>query len=323
MNVFRKYKPEKIEDFDLERYIDNDFLNIVIIGENGTGKTTLLNTIIKTYLKKIHNENYENSANVFRINNLKDCGISFYRTEVKNFCQFPSKKKKLLVVDNLEMVDKSIQSIFKYYMEKWGHNFYFIATTSNTHKINESLLAKTYQLLLPKKTTSQMRTILDNVCENEQIEMMEEAKNYIITHCNGKIKILFMFLQKIYYLNRKIDISLIEENFTMLSQNDFHTYFEACKKCDYETAFKYINKFLNKGYSICDIFDEMFRYIKTDANTNTNTENGFDEETKYEIIKLISRYVLVLNTIHEENIEFYFFTNSLMELLKERENTTL
>ena len=323
MNVLKKYKPIKIEDFDFDenyktnlfKFIHNNFMNIVIVGENGTGKTSLLNAMIKNYLSteinNIDNQDQELS-HVFRINNLKDCGITFYRNEVKNFCQFPSKRKKLLVVDNLEMVDKSIQAIFKYYMEKWGQNFYFIATTSNPHKINESLLAKTYQLMLPKKTHSVIKIILNKICSAEKICVTNDAKDYIITHCNGKIKLLFMFLQKVYYLNQKITIEMIENNFTMISHDNFKHYFEACKTKDFKCAFESINKFLSKGYSICDIFDEMFCFVKIQENKGI-----FDEETKYEIIKLISKYILILNTVHEENIELYFFTNKLMKLLNQ------
>lgn len=326
MNIFKKYKPVNLDDFDFEEnykrslneFVNKEFLNIIIIGEDGTGKTTLLNSMIMNYLNAINDNDSKNnsissleSSHVFRINNLKDCGITFYRNEVKNFCQFPSKRKKLLVVDNLEMVDKSIQSIFKYYMEKWSNNFYFIATTSNPHKINESLLAKTYQLLLPKKSSLTIRNILENICMSEKICITSDAKKYIINQCNGKIKILFMLLQKIYYLNEKINLELIEENFTMLSHNDFKEYFDACKENNYKSAFELIEHFLSKGYSICDIFDEIFHFIKIQDSSN----DIFNEETKYEIIKLISKYTLVLNTIHEENAELYFFTNTLITLL--------
>lgn len=321
MNVLKKYKPENIENFDfdktyketLNKFIHNDFMNVVIIGENGTGKTSLLNAMIKNYLNTVLHSDVEQdeySCHVFRINNLKDCGITFYRNEVKNFCQFPSKRKKLLVVDNLEMVDKSIQAIFKFYMEKWKNNFSFIATTSNPHKINESLLAKTYQLILPKKSPSLIKMILNKICVNEKICITNDAKDYVITQCNGKIKLLFMFLQKICYLNQKITIKIIENNFTMLSQNDFKYYFEMCKQNNYDTAFQCIDNFLNKGYSICDIFDEMFNFVKNQENSPI-----FTEESKYKIIKLISKYILILNTQHEENIELYFFSNKLMKLL--------
>lgn len=315
MNIVKKYEPKEIEDFCFDEkykkrinmFIEKGFLNIIIVGPHGSGKTMFLNSIINKYFKTKHSEKIDNT-NIFRINNLKDCGISFYRNDVKNFCQMPSKEKKLLVVDDLEMIDKSIQVIFKYYMEKWGNNFFFVATTTNPHKINESLLAKIFQINIPKKTTSTLEYILDNICSKEKICITKEAKKYIAFQSNGSIKLLFAFLKKIYYLNEKITVSLLEDNFTIISKSEFINYFEACKARDYQKAFEIINGFFTKGYSICDIFDEMFRFVKESPN------NIFQEEDKYKIIKLISKRMIILNTIHEENIEIYFFTKYIVDL---------
>ena len=71
-----------------------DNLNILFIGNNGSGKTTLIYTIIREYYKcgTIPNNN------ILTINNVKDQGIHYYRSEVKTFCQTPSiipKKRNL------------------------------------------------------------------------------------------------------------------------------------------------------------------------------------------------------------------------------------
>ena len=40
----------------------------------------------------------------------------------------------------------------------------------------------------------------------------------------------------------------------------------------------------------------------------------FDEEMKYKLIELISKYILIVNTSHDEEIELYFFTNNVVAL---------
>ena len=40
------------------------------------------------------------------------------------------------------------------------------------------------------------------------------------------------------------------------------------------------------------------------------------EEAKYEIIKLICKYIIIFYNIHEEEIELAIFTNNLIQLLK-------
>ena len=95
-----KYKPKNLNDFNFEpdfkfilnKFIENDLLNILFVGDSGSCKTTLINIICKQY----YGEDYDKN-NVLIINSLKEQGISYYRTEVKTFCQticsIPNKKK--------------------------------------------------------------------------------------------------------------------------------------------------------------------------------------------------------------------------------------
>ena len=93
-----KYKANHINDFNLTQhdkelltiYINIDNLNLIIYGNIGTGKTSLANYIISEYYnyplldKDIINNIQGN--NILYINLLKDQGINYYRTDVKNFC---------------------------------------------------------------------------------------------------------------------------------------------------------------------------------------------------------------------------------------------
>ena len=62
-----------------------DNLNLLLVGDMASGKTTLLNVIIREYYKDIHPKIY--SDNILYINSLKEQGIHYYRTDVKTFCQ--------------------------------------------------------------------------------------------------------------------------------------------------------------------------------------------------------------------------------------------
>ena len=69
-------------------------LNILLVGNSGCGKTSLLYATIREY----YNSKNIPNQNVLYINNLKEQGIQYYRTEVKTFCQTPSMifgKKKI------------------------------------------------------------------------------------------------------------------------------------------------------------------------------------------------------------------------------------
>ena len=97
--ILYKYQPKHISEFDhddqtlrfIKAMIEIDNLNILLFGDAGTGKTTLLKAIVKEY----YNSNIIKD-NILYINNLNEQGISYYRNEMKIFCQSGSliKNKK-------------------------------------------------------------------------------------------------------------------------------------------------------------------------------------------------------------------------------------
>ena len=99
-----KYKPKTIDAFEMDSklinllnlFIETDNLNIILLGNSGSGKTSLINCIIRKYYNLQENEHLDEN-NILIINSLKEQGISYYRNEVRTFCQtmcFIPKKKK-------------------------------------------------------------------------------------------------------------------------------------------------------------------------------------------------------------------------------------
>lgn len=97
-----KYQPLYLNDFQqldtntvmlMKSLIHLNNLNILIIGDSGTGKTSIINSIIREY----YGNDY-NIENVLILNSLKEQGIQYYRNDLKIFCQTCSlikNKKKL------------------------------------------------------------------------------------------------------------------------------------------------------------------------------------------------------------------------------------
>ena len=68
---------------------------------------------------------------------------------------------------------------------------------------------------------------------------------------------------------------------------------------------KLLYNIYDKGYSVMDILDNYFLYIK---NTTILTE-----DQKYNIIPIICKYITIFHNIHEDEIELSLFTNNLIE----------
>ena len=100
----KKYQPQKYPDFIidpdyiklLKTMINMNNLNILLIGNNGSGKTSLIEATIREY----YNLEQIPKHNVLIINNLKDQGIQYYRNEVKIFSILKLFKPKFLYIIN-------------------------------------------------------------------------------------------------------------------------------------------------------------------------------------------------------------------------------
>ena len=70
-----KYNPKSLQDFEidpqilqlLQTFIDIDNLNLLLVGNSGCGKSSLINTIIKEYYKDDYDANNILTINSFKI----------------------------------------------------------------------------------------------------------------------------------------------------------------------------------------------------------------------------------------------------------------
>ena len=114
-------------------------------------------------------------------------------------------------------------------------------------------------------------------------------------------------MEKFNLINEEITIKEAKSICTNISFYEFESY---TKKWyinkNYKGAIDQIYKIFDKGYSVMDILDCYFTFIKmTDL---------LDENLKYKIIKLICKYITIFNTIHESEIELALFTYDLFNL---------
>ena len=310
-----KYKPLWLNDFELEddlrlllnTFIEMNALNILFIGDSGCGKTSLINAIIHEYYGQL---SHCNSENILYINNLKEQGISYYRNDVKTFCQTASTisgKKKILVVDDIDYINEQSQQVFRNYIDKYSHNVHFIGSCINTQKVIDSLQSRLTIIKKRNLPEHKLINIIDKICRNENIVMSSDVINFIISISNKSVRIIVNYLEKFKLLDREITIDLANKICTNISFHEFNDYTNMCKnEKNLRGAIKLIYKFSERGYSVMDILDNYFVYLKATPLLT--------EDEKYTIIPYICKYITIFNNLHEDDIELAHFTNNLVNL---------
>ena len=318
-NLFNiKYQPKKIEDFEFDEKLKQLFINMVImdnlslmiIGNSGSGKTTLINVLINEYYKDINNQNRNN--NIMIINTLKEQGIQYYRNEVKTFCQIPSNiknRKKIIVLDDIDLINEQSQQVFRNCMDKYSHNVHFICSCINTQKVIESIQSRMINIKLTLLTKEKLKKIFNKIKTNENFIIDKDAENFILNISNNSIRILINYMEQFKLINKNIDYELVNKLCTNINFNEFNEFLNLCMKNKLEEAVSIILNIYEKGFSVIDILDNFFIFIKINSNLS--------EVYKYELIKLLCKYITIFNNIHEDEIELCLFANNIIDTFVE------
>lgn len=316
--LINKYKPNSIKDMILDenfinfvyKLINTETMNLIIVGNTSSGKTTLLKLIIEEYFK---NENYK--SNILYIHGTKDQGIQYYRNELQIFCKSCStikNKKKMIIMDDFDLINDQSQQVFRNVMDNYGNSVLFIMTCINPHKIINSIQSRQLMLNIPICNIKHIINKCRSIIIKENIQLNTEVLEYIIRISNYSIIRIINYLQKIQLIGEEINMNNISNVVTHINFNEFYEYFEFLKKEDFYSAISILTNLIYNGYSVIDILDSIYIYLKQSIKIDLSEKN------KYLIIQLICKYITIFYNIHEDDIELIFFTNNVYSILKKK-----
>ena len=328
-----KFKPTMFLDFEIDQdiilllrtLISMNNLNILFVGDIGSGKTTLIDALIKEYYnttnatatatsnasathKVIEPKAY--ADNIMHINSLKEQGINFYRNEVKTFCQTCSSiknKKKIVVLDDVDLINEQSQQVFRNCIDKYSNNVHFISSCSNTQKVIESIQSRLSIIKIKPFTRENLSKIMQKIKLRENIQIQPDAEQFALNICNNTAKILINYMEKFKLLNIDITLDLATKVCTNISFFLFEEFSHLIKTRNLNGAIITLYAIYDKGYSVMDILDTYSLFVKT--------THLFDENEKYTIISIICKYITVFHNIHEEPIELALFVNNLIQYI--------
>ena len=316
-----KYKPLTINQYFIgvkdnivstksiiKTLLELDDINILFVGNICCGKTTLLNIMIREYYGISLHDNIPDN-NILYINNLKEQGISFFRSEMKTHSQSRSSifgKKKMIVIDDIDCINEQSQQVFRNHIDKYKKNIHFISVCTNIQKVIESFQSRVHIIKLEQPTQLQLKTLYDNVVLQENIIITKEAEIFLLSS-KKSFRDLLNQMEKMYILDRTIDLETCKSLCSEVNDTHFITYITFLQNNQLLDAIKIMHDINHYCYSVIDIYDYLFTFIKTTDLIN--------EKDKYLLIPLFCNYITIFHSVHEDPIELILFTNRIFEIL--------
>jgi DNA polymerase III gamma/tau subunit len=138
--------------------------------------------------------------------------------------------------------------------------------------------------------------------------MDAEAEEFVINLSNNTVKVLVNYMEKFKLYGSTITLSNAMSLCSNISFQIFESYTNHVKSGELNQAIRLIYDINDKGYSVMDILDNYFVFIKSTDILN--------EDEKYKIIPYICKYITVFHDVHEDEIELALFTNNICCVLK-------
>lgn len=313
-NLIHKYKPHHLHETHihsdvvnlLTKFIETNALNIVIYGPSNSGKSTILNAILHDYFNSPLSHN-----NILYVNCLKEQGINYFRTDMKTFCKSPSMiqgKKKIVYIDDIDTVNEQYQQIFRTYIDKYSNNVQFLCSCSTVQKIVASLQSRLTTIKIPTFSYEVNRRIMNNILLKEQISITDECSEFLLNTSNNCIRTVINNLEKLYLYKTNITLEQCKQLCFHVCIQHFDSFVKYIKTDKLDEGLRLFNYLHDLGYSVIDILEFFLKYIK---NTHLLSETQI-----YECIILISKYIVILNKVHENKIELTLFTYDFNNLIK-------
>ena len=316
-----KYKPYYINDFlgndQLISVILSlkqiDELNVLITGPSACGKTTLLYAIIRNYYKLDKNQGLPEN-NIMFINSLKEQGINYYRNEMKSFCQSKCSivgKKKLVIVDDIDLINEQCQQVFRNHIDKYKSNIHFISVCSNIHKVIESIQSRLHIIKMVSPDFKNVRKIADKVIHEECLMIDNDAQDYLLSFSKYSIREVLSHLEKLTILNDTNSLFTLDQCkniISNISQHQFEQFIHCLQNNSLKEGVDILYSIYDYGYSVIDILDMFYSFIKSTIH--------LDETKKYELLPIICKYITYFHNLHEDSIELVMFSCEVHNIIR-------
>ncbi|GFF25872.1 replication factor C subunit 3 [Aspergillus lentulus] len=209
-----KYRPNTLDDVSghqdilatINKFIEaNRLPHLLLYGPPGTGKTST----ILALARRIYGSNNMRQM-VLELNASDDRGIDVVREQIKTFASTkqifsmaaPSASSgsslasfKLIILDEADAMTSTAQMALRRIMERYTANTRFCIIANYTHKLSPALLSRCTRFRFSPLKEQDIRLLVDQVIEKEQIHIQPEAVSSLVRLSKGDMRRALNVLQ--------------------------------------------------------------------------------------------------------------------------------
>jgi DNA polymerase III gamma/tau subunit len=190
---------------------------------------------------------------------------------------------------------------------------HFVTAAANMQKVIESIQSRVHIVRVESPSELQLRDVMNKIINKESLYITNEAKEYLLGFSKNSIRKLINHLEKIYILSDEysahapVSLHMCKKICSNISFQQFEEYIIALKNGELISAIRIFYEIHDYGYSVIDILDYFFTFIKT--------TDLLSEDEKYQMIPVLCKYITIFHSVHEDVLELALISKELVIIL--------
>ena len=282
--LYRKYRPHDFDSLVGQEYtkklLKNSVKNgkfahaYIFTGPRGTGKTSsakifakainCLNPVDGNPCNKCENcLSFSSSPDIIELDAASNNGVDDIREIINNVRLAPSNMKiKVYIIDEFHMLSTSAFNALLLTLEEPPKDVVFILATTDIQSVPITVLSRCQRFDFKSISLNDIEDRLKYVCEQENIDITDDAIEEIALMSNGGLRDALSILDQLSSLNCQIDVNAVISNFGGVSNKKLKELFSYYENNDIENVIHTVNIFKENGIDIKILIGKIINYLK-------------------------------------------------------------
>lgn len=172
-------------------------------------------------------------------------------------------KKKIYLIDEAHMLSKAAFNAFLKILEEPPASALFILATTELQKFPQTVLSRCFQVVFKAVDNISIKKHLQNICENENVKIQEQAIDVLIQETEGSVRDAINLLERVRFSEKEISTDSLLQVLGKVSEKELFTVFETLLNKDACALLQEMNSLSLKNIDPQTLWNMLLQLCRT------------------------------------------------------------